>query len=324
MMNHGYRNIIVVVGKVIFFIIVCLMICNHIYCQDVTISAKVSDSVFTLGDKVVLTLSLTSKTAVEATFQVLPKNWGKLEIQTIEPNRVIKESHNYCIYKQIALSAYDTGTFMIPSLSVTYHTIGSNLLTTLQSEQISIRVTAPSVDLSKDIKDIDTIESENNAVTQPFFSLAIFIKAAVVLAIVILIIYIFRKSKKKSMDFIPLTKIEIAKNTLNEFVMLYEAIDKDTLCGQIEGMDYLLRLFVDKVNLFSSDSMTDSEFADTLTGIEILNVTAESAIRYSEIVTQAKYSDRSKCNEADYIDVYSFAKNIIENYIKFHESERKN
>jgi hypothetical protein len=122
--------------------------------QDVKATARVDSSNILIGDWLNLHLEIRHKDNVTVQFPAVADSLEGMEVikrgapSREESNQQILESATY------TLTAFDTGTFIIPPLSVQYTTAGDTTRRSVQTFPIAIFVHGLGVDTTKDIKDI--------------------------------------------------------------------------------------------------------------------------------------------------------------------------
>lgn len=110
-----------------------------------------------IGDQVNLYLEIKSVPRTNIVFPELKDSIGKLEIVYISPIDTQKIENGYLLKRRYTLTCFDSGAFVVPSLTFLYQKQNISTLSTLATDSLLLWVSSVAVDTTKDIKDIKNI-----------------------------------------------------------------------------------------------------------------------------------------------------------------------
>ncbi|MDT8309211.1 MAG: hypothetical protein RQ866_06750, partial [Bacteroidales bacterium] len=128
-----------------------------IYSQSSMVKSSVNTFSVQIGDYIILTLDATTDKSTHIDWpeftDTITKNIKILKRERID---TIKKEQNKTVYRQHnIISIYDSGSFIIPPISFSFHSGDDTTPAVLYTEAIPLEVLAPKVNLQKDILDIN-------------------------------------------------------------------------------------------------------------------------------------------------------------------------
>jgi len=187
--------------KILLFCIVFFALKSIVFCQILTIEAKLDSNKFLIGDHVKLNLFVTKSKSAKINFPILPDSLaqGVEIVQRNKPDTISKNGDIIKLKQSYLITSFDSGNHTIPPLPFEF--LHDTITDTVFTDSILFYVNTLKVDTaSKKIYDIKAPFDE------PFSLMEILgyvIWGLAGLILIILGIYIYRKFKKKE----PLIKI---------------------------------------------------------------------------------------------------------------------
>jgi len=186
-----------------FLVLVAVMLVAstlQLVAQDVQVTARVDSNNILIGDWIRLHIEARHQEGAQVQFPALADSLQGMEvvrrdsITTQKVNQQVLESITY------TLTAFDTGTFVIPPLPVTYYSPGDKTPRSAETLPIPIFVHSVGiVDTSKDIKDIKPPVS----LSITFAEMLPYILGVIGIGAVSWLVYYLLKKRKRGETFIP-------------------------------------------------------------------------------------------------------------------------
>jgi hypothetical protein len=149
-----------------------------------------------IGDQVNLNLEIKSMPRTNIVFPELKDSIGKLEIVYVSPIDTQKIGNGYLLKRHYTLTCFDSGVFVVPSLTFLYQKQNISTLSTLATDSLFLRVSTVAVDTTKDIKDIKNIVEFPRSLWD---YLPYIVAVLLLAAIVYLAYYLIRKRKRREL-----------------------------------------------------------------------------------------------------------------------------
>ncbi len=194
--KNKYHSSILLITQRIRLIALCSLLFatnSSLFAQHVHVSAKVDSNKILIGDWIHLNINLEYPNNIKISYPQITDSLQGLEIierkqpEVIRSGNVIKEKYIYVI------SAFDTGTFVIPSLQFLYNFVDDTEVQTATTSPIPIFVHSIGINTDEDIKDIKPPLS----VPITFSELLPYLIGIVVIGLVSFGFYYFIKKRKK-------------------------------------------------------------------------------------------------------------------------------
>jgi len=187
--------------KILLFCILFLALKSIVFCQMLTIEAKLDSNKFLIGDQVKLNLFVTKSKSIKINFPVLTDSLAQ-GVEIVERNKPDTISKNGDIIKlkqTYLITSFDSGSHTIPRIPFEF--LHDTITDTVFTDSILFYVNTLKVDTaSKKIYDIKAPFDEPFSLME---ILGYIVWGLAGLILIILGIYIYRKFKKKE----PLIKI---------------------------------------------------------------------------------------------------------------------
>jgi hypothetical protein len=162
--------------------------------QEVSVTAAVDSTHIAMGDWLNLTVHVKHARAIDVQWGQWRDTLGAFDIirqdslQRDESGDVVTES------KKFTLSKYDSGSYVIPSIIISYRSPGDTSLRYVQSDPLAIQVSSVQVDTAKGIKDIKPPLD----VPLTWKEITLYTAIVAVIAALLFALYYYRKKWKKT------------------------------------------------------------------------------------------------------------------------------
>jgi hypothetical protein len=182
--------------------VVVVLFAVHATClfsQEVTVTASVDSTHITMGDWLNLTLQVRHADSVNVLWGEFKDTLGVFEIVRLDTLPSVGTGGSVMEGRKVTLSAYDSGSFVIPPILFAYVRPNDTTRHYVQSNPLTIQVSSVEVDTAKAIKDIKP------PLSVPLTWKEIALYAGILLAIGALIYggyYYYKKRKKKSGEIV--------------------------------------------------------------------------------------------------------------------------
>lgn len=247
-----------------------------------------------IGDWVTLNLQYLSSEKKEVVFPIFDAS--QIEgLELLEESRVdtVKNGKSFGLSRRFTVSAYDSGSFVVPRLHILTEKDGA--IDTLFSDSLVLNFGSPAVDTTQAIKDIKGIFNINYSDN----SLLYWIGGVVLLLIIVAsLIYYFKKRKgkeeKEEIDYDPsippyilamesLKRIEQERLWQNGYFKKYYTDITD-----------VLRVYYHRIYSIKTKELTSHELVDALQGKSLFDSDCVTMLEYI-----SRYSDLSKFAKAN-------------------------
>lgn len=292
---------------------------SQLYAQDVHVSARVDSHNVLIGDWIKLHIEAEYPNDVKLNWPQITDSLQKIEIiertsPTIErTDKTIKEKIIFTI------TAFDTGTHIIPSLDFTYKKLGvqNQLVDTTEfivsTNPIPIFVHSVGIDTAQEIKDIKP------PLTVPitFGEILPYLIGVVFICILLYLIYFFRKKRKKGIFEI----FETPKRPAHEIALeALQALESEKLWQRGEVKQYhsklsdIVRTYIENRYYIKAMESTTGEILGDLHKLN-LNGTLTASLRemltIADLVKFAKGQPLPDENQISLNHAYNFVRQTI-------------
>ena len=247
-----------------------------------------------IGDWVTLNLQYLSSEKKEVVFPIFDATLIE-GLELLEKSKVdtIKNGNSFGLSKRFTVSAYDSGSFVVPRMSVLIENDGA--IDTLFSDSLVLNFGSPAVDTTmaiRDIKGIFNINYSDNSLLYWVGGLVL------VLIIAASLIYYFKKRKgkeeKEEIDYDPnippyilaiesLKRIEQERLWQNGYFKKYYTDITD-----------VLRIYYHRIYGIKTKELTSNELVEALQGRTLFDNDCSTMLEYI-----SRYSDLSKFAKAN-------------------------
>ena len=172
---------------------------SSLFSQEVSVTTSVDSTHITMGDWLNLTVQVRHADSVNILWSALQDTLGVFEIVRLDTLPAVGNGGSVVEGRKITLSAYDSGSFVIPPILLAYVHANDTTQRYVQTDSETIQVSSVEVDTAKAIKDIKP------PLSVPLTWKEIALYAGIVLAVAALIYggyYYYRKRKRKAGEII--------------------------------------------------------------------------------------------------------------------------
>ncbi len=167
--------------------------------EDIRVSAKVDSNNVLIGDWIPVHFEIRHLSSVQVQWPLIADSLEGFEIVRRDTPVVKTEAGNTLETCTFILTAFDSGTKVIPPLPFGYHTAGDTALKVAETSPIPIFVHGIALDSTKEIKDIKAPLS----VPITFLEMLPYLLGVVVLCLIIWLIFYIRKKLSRGESIIP-------------------------------------------------------------------------------------------------------------------------
>ncbi len=181
------------------------------FSQEVSVAASVDSTHIRMGNWLNLTVQVRHADSVNIQWSAIKDTLGVFEIVRLDTLPPAAEGSSVTDGRRITLSAYDSGSFVIPPIVVVYVRAGDTTQRFVRTDPLTIQVSSVEVDTSKAIKDIKP------PLSVPLTWKEIALYSGIVLAVAALIYggyYFYRKRKKDAGEIVEEEAPKIAPHIL--------------------------------------------------------------------------------------------------------------
>lgn len=247
-----------------------------------------------IGDWVTLNLQYLSGEKKEVVFPIFDAT--QIEgLELIDETRVdtVKNGKSFGLSKRFTVSAYDSGSFVIPRMAMLFEKNGT--IDTLYSDSLILKFNSPAVDTTQAIKDIKGIFNINYSDN----SLLYWIGGVVILLLIVAaLIYYFKNRKNKE------EKEEIEYDpSIPPYILAMESlrrIEQERLWQNGYFKKYyteitdVLRIYYHRIYSIKTKELTSRELIEALHGKTLFDNESVTMLEYI-----SRYSDLSKFAKAN-------------------------
>ncbi len=183
----------------IYVILLSLCLINQSAAQEVKVTARVDSNNILIGDWLTLHVEVRHPGHQDIQFVALPDSLAGFEI--IQRDSIQRQSIGEDIVESTSftITAYDTGTFIIPPLNVRYKSSVDTATLFAESSPIPVFVHGMAVDTTKEIKDIKPPMTPGIS----FSEILPYLIGIVVIAAVVWVVFYVMKKRKRGESIIP-------------------------------------------------------------------------------------------------------------------------
>jgi hypothetical protein len=273
-----------------------------LFSQNVSVTATADSTHITMGDWLSLTVQVKHADSVDVSWSEFKDTLGVFEIirqDTLQPDRTVGAVTEG---RKFTLSAYNSGSFVIPPILIAYKSPNDTTLHYVKSDSLTIQVSSVEVDTAKAIKDIKP------PLGVPLTWKEIAYYAGIVLALAALIYggyYYYRKRKKKAGEIAEEEAPKIPPH-IQAIIRLKELQEKrvwqqgDVKGFYSEATEIIRQYFEGRYGIMALEMTSDEVFAQLRQFALELDVTKliESFFVDADLVKFAKYTPVPSENEA--------------------------
>ncbi len=270
--------------------------------QDVSVIASADSTHITMGDWLNLTVQVRHADSVNILWSEFKDTLGIFEIVRLDTLPRVGASGMVADGRKVTLSAYDSGSFVIPPILIAYVHPPDTTRHYVQSDPITIQVSSVEVDTSKAIKDIKP------PLSVPLTWKEIALYAGIILAIAALIYggyYFYRKRKRKAGEIVEEDAPKIPPH-IQAMIRLKELKEKrvwqqgDVKAFYSEATEIIRQYFEGRYGIMALELTSDEVFAQLRRFTLDKDVTKliEAFFIDADLVKFAKYTPVPSENEA--------------------------
>ena len=185
--------------RIITFIwLVCISI-GVLQAQGVKATARVDSTHLVIGDQLGFEVEVNFPAGVEITLPLIGESLGDLEVLTQMEADTLGSENGKRVIQRMMLTAFDSGFYQIPALTVEYNSTGSQQVQQVKTNPITVEVYTVGIDTTQSIRPIKGLEEAPYTFREALPYL-------VLLAIIIgigLAIYFYRRHRLRKLGEIP-------------------------------------------------------------------------------------------------------------------------
>ena len=189
----------VVIRDLVVLSILTIFLSLQTVAQDVHVTANVDSNNILIGDWLNLHLEVRHRENQSVQFAALPDSLAGFEIVRRDSFQRKSVDRDVVEWTNFTITSYDTGTFVVPPLTVRYRNAGETAAHVAESPPIPIFVHGMAVDTTKDIKDI----KPPIPLGISFAELLPYLIGVVVIAGVVWLVYYVMRKRKRGESIIP-------------------------------------------------------------------------------------------------------------------------
>lgn len=247
-----------------------------------------------IGDWITLNIQYLSNKKVDVMMPILDQDSIK-GIEIINESKVdtVKNGTTFGLSKSYTISAYDSGSFVIPRLSA--YISDKDKIDTVYSDSSVLVFVTPPVDTTKAIKDIKGIYSVNYTDNTWIYVIL------VVLILIVLIYFSYKYYKKRKQN--KMEEIIDYDPNIPPYILAMESlrkIEQERLWQDGKFKKYyseitdILRIYYHRIYGIKTKELTSRELLNALEGQELFDSNSKSMLEYI-----SQYSDLSKFAKAN-------------------------
>jgi hypothetical protein len=280
--------------KIKFLIYVCVLFALGGQAKSQLLKVSADTNNVMVGDWITINYQYLADKKSDVVLPVLLKDsLDKLQIIRESKADTVKNGKSFGLSKKYIVSAYDSGSFVVPRLYALVNDQGQ--IDTVYSDSLVLNFALPKVDTSKairDIKDIYAVDYSDNT----WIYVVVILLILIIVAILAYKYYKKRKLNKveESIDYDPnippyilamesLRRVEQERLWQNGYFKKYysEIVD-------------ILRIYYHRIYDIKTKELTSSELVDALAGQRLFDEESRAMLQYI-----SQYSDLSKFAKAN-------------------------
>lgn len=296
--------------RIILSVLFLIAITNFSFSQSNNAIAKLDTNKIIIGEQTNIILKVLVGVSDKITWPLLTDSITN-KIDIINKGKIdtsfTNDKKHYTLLQKLTITSFDSGYWAIPPFNFMINGDTNNVIST---SALLIEVNTIAVDTAKAFKDI--MQPLDAPITFKEI-LPYIIGVAIGVAIIIALIYYFKKRKKKTKEIVELKIPEIPAHiwALNEL----ELLNNEKLWQQGKYKDYhirladILRIYLEKkYSIYAMEYTTD----EILTSMRSINITTEQRSKIhqvlflSDMVKFAKENPLANENELSFQNVIQF------------------
>ena len=230
---------------------------QHLLAQEIRVTAKVDSNNITIGDWLKVHLEVEHPANVTVAWPRLADSLQGLEIIQRGEHLTQQSGPNVLESASVTVTAYDSGTFVIPPLPFQYSTPGDTSEKTAETSPILITVHGIPVDTTKDIRDIKPPLS----MSITFSEILPYLIAVVAITCLVWLLYYVRLKRKRGESLLP----EAPRRPAHEVALeALRSLESERLCQRAKVKEYhsqltdIVRLYIERrFNVMAMELTTD-------------------------------------------------------------------
>jgi hypothetical protein len=167
--------------------------------EDIRVTARVDSTIYLIGDWVTVHLDVTHLPTVRIERPAMADSIQGFELVKRDTGAVKQDAQSTLESYAFTLAVFDTGTQVVPPVTVHYRTAGDTVLRSVSTEPIAVFIRGVAVDTSKEIKDIKAPLS----VPITFWDILPYLAGLIFLGGIVWVINYIRKKRAKGEPIIP-------------------------------------------------------------------------------------------------------------------------
>ena len=256
---------------------------QHLLAQEIRATAKVDSNNITIGDWLKVHLEVEHPANVPVAWPQLADSLQGLEVIQRGEHLTQQSGPNVIESASVTVTAYDSGTFVIPPLPFQYSTPGDTSKKTAETSPILITVHGVPVDTAKDIRDIKPPLS----MSITFSEILPYLIAVVVIAGIVWLLYYIHLKRKRGESLLP----EAPRRPAHEVALeALRSLESERLCRRGKIKEYhsqltdIVRLYIERRFAVMAMELTTDEI---LSAREVGNLERDAKEELKEILIRA-------------------------------------
>lgn len=298
-------------GRRVWWLIAALMFSvanGNLRGQEVRATAKVDSNNISIGDWLKLHLEVEHPTNVSVAWPQLADSLQGFEVIQRGEHTTQQSGQNVLESAVLTITAYDSGTFVVPPLPFQYVVQGDTTKKVVETSPILVTVHGIPVDTTKDIRDIKPPLSPSIT----FSEMLPYLIAVVVLAGLVWLLYYIRQKRKRGESLLPEAPARPADEVALEALRALEA-ERMWHRGKIKEyhsqLTDIVRVYIERRFGVMAMELTSDEILSTRQ-IEDLKGGAREKLREillrADLVKFAKFQPQAGENESSMALAISF------------------
>lgn len=278
--------------KFLIYIFVLLAFSLQSKSQSLKISSDTNNVM--IGDLITINYQYLAPETVDVTMPIFIKDSaGKLQVLNEMNVDTIKNGNSFGLSKKFIVSAYDSGSFVVPPLYALVH--NKDKIDTVYSDSITLNFAMPQIDTSKAIKDIKDIYAVDYTDNTWIYVVVIFL----ILLIVSYLLYKYYKKRKLSKE----EEITDYDPSIPPYILAMESlrkVEQERLWQNGHFKKYyseivdILRIYYHRIYDIKTKELTSGELVEALSGLRLFDQDCNTMLQYI-----SQYSDLSKFAKAN-------------------------